>query len=135
MTNKPKATGTTAETAVVKYLRASGWPYADRAALHGGKDIGDVQGTPGLVWEVKAGEAAKSLTDRLIRKWLDETDVETLNANADIGLLVLQRRGFGAMRVGWWWVAQRDGTHYQLRSLESVTTWLRSIGYGNPLEG
>lgn len=48
MTNRPKAIGTAAETAVVRYLAAHGFPAAERRALHGATDLGDITGTPGL---------------------------------------------------------------------------------------
>ena len=35
MTNRSKAIGTAAETAVVRYLAAHGFPAAERRALHG----------------------------------------------------------------------------------------------------
>lgn len=40
MTNRPKAIGTAAETAVVRYLAAHGFPAAERRALHGATDHG-----------------------------------------------------------------------------------------------
>ena len=46
MTNRPKAIGTAAETAVVRYLAAHGFPAAERRALHGATDLGDITGTP-----------------------------------------------------------------------------------------
>ena len=51
MTNRPKAIGTAAETAVVRYLAAHGFPAAERRALHGATDLGDITGTPQIVWE------------------------------------------------------------------------------------
>ena len=41
MTNRPKAIGTAAETAVVRYLAAHGFPAAERRALHGATDLGE----------------------------------------------------------------------------------------------
>ena len=60
MTGRPKDIGTAAETAVVRFLRDNGFPLAERRALHGSTDRGDITGTPGLVWEVKGGDAAKT---------------------------------------------------------------------------
>jgi len=51
--SKAKAKGTSAETAVVKYLIDNGFPYAERRALNGALDLGDITGTPALAWEVK----------------------------------------------------------------------------------
>ena len=69
---RSKDIGTRAETQVVRFLAANGWPSAERRALHGSLDQGDVTGTPGLVWEVKGGEAAKCASDKLISAWFDE---------------------------------------------------------------
>src|SRR5690606_4660297 len=52
---KPRDTGTRAETAVVRYRRDHGWPHAERRALRGNQDAGDITGTPGVCWSVKAG--------------------------------------------------------------------------------
>ena len=60
MTNRPKAIGTAAETAVVRYLAAHGFPNAERRALHGATDLGDITGTPSLCWEVKGGHRIDS---------------------------------------------------------------------------
>ncbi len=49
--NKDK--GTRAETAVVRLARELGFPYAERRALTGGKDRGDITGIPGVVIQVK----------------------------------------------------------------------------------
>ena len=89
---RSKDIGTRAETQVVRFLAANGWPSAERRALHGSLDQGDVTGTPGLVWEVKGGEAAKCASDKLISAWFDEAQVEARNAGADYGFLVVQRR-------------------------------------------
>lgn len=55
MNNSPKAIGTAAETAVVRYLAAHGFPAAERRALHGATDLGDITGTPSLCWETERG--------------------------------------------------------------------------------
>ncbi len=40
--SKSKQKGTAAETAVVKYLKANGFPKAERRALQGNLDKGDI---------------------------------------------------------------------------------------------
>ncbi len=97
---RPKDIGTAAETAVVNYLRENGWPSAERRALHGNTDLGDVTGTPGLVWEVKGGDAAKTASDRQILDWLDETEAERANDRAAFGLLITARY---RKSTGDWW--------------------------------
>ena len=100
MTNRPKAIGTAAETAVVRYLAAHGFPAAERRALHGATDLGDITGTPSLCWEVKGGEAAKDASDKQVAAWLDETREEAGNAGATYGFLIVQRRQKGVR--DWW---------------------------------
>ncbi|ONK10354.1 hypothetical protein [Streptomyces sp. MP131-18] len=81
---KSKAKGTKAETEVVKYLR-QWWPAAERRALSGAKDKGDVAGIPGVVVEVKAAQR------QLIGPWQRETFAEKKHALASACLLVVKR--------------------------------------------
>jgi hypothetical protein len=146
--NKPKAIGTAAETAVARYLAVSGFPHAERRALRGTLDAGDITGTPGICWEVKGGEAAKTASDLLVSNWLYETADEAGNAGADVGVLVMQRRGIGPANAGRWWaaflmpdlVALLGGAPWpgdrlpEVRmSLQSAVLILRTAGYGQPL--
>ena len=100
MTNRPKAIGTAAETAVVRYLAAHGFPAAERRALHGATDLGDITGTPSLCWEVKGGDAAKDASDNQIADWMDEAQTEAGNAGATYGFLIVARR---RKNVRDWW--------------------------------
>lgn len=84
MTTKSKAKGTTAEREVVRYLQ-NWWPAAERRALSGNKDKGDVAGIPGVVVEVKA-----AVTPQLAA-WKRETLVERENAGAKYCALVVKR--------------------------------------------
>lgn len=90
------AKGTKAESDLVTYLKWW-WPYAERRALQGTKDRGDIAGIPGVVWEVKAGSRLE------IPRWLAETRDETANDKAAYGLLVIKPKGVGSTRVGDWW--------------------------------
>lgn len=92
-----RSKGTAAETAVVDYLRAHGHPAAERRALAGAKDRGDISGIPGVVIEVKSAARLE------IPAWLRETKAEQANDGARIGLLVIKPRGIGNTRVGQWW--------------------------------
>lgn len=120
---RSRGIGTGGENDVVKYLIPNGFPYAERRALHGSKDLGDITGTPGLVWEVKCGKAAETAGDALIEKWMAETEAERVNANADIGVLITKRKGYGSTRVGDWWawlpswqaLAVAGGCHFPIR--------------------
>ena len=88
--------GTAAETAVVQFLRRW-WPHTERRALNGQHDRGDIAGLPGVVLEVKA---AKTIT---LAAWTDELTTEIANDNADIGWLVIKRRGT-TNPANWYWI-------------------------------
>ncbi|MFC6017780.1 hypothetical protein ACFP2T_16385 [Plantactinospora solaniradicis] len=103
MKRRPRDIGTAAETATVRYLQAHGWPTAERRALRGNCDAGDITGTPGVCWEVKGGNAARTASDLDIERWMAELAVEFRNAQADVGLLVVQRAGVGPANAGRWW--------------------------------
>lgn len=98
MVNKSKAKGTTTETLVVRYLQENGWRYAERRALAGAQDRGDVSGCPGLAIEVKYGAGTIKMGP-----WLTETGIERLNAGADHGILVVKPFGMGEKNVGNWY--------------------------------
>ena len=140
MSNPQKAKGTRGETAVVKYLRDNGFGLAERRALGGSHDMGDILICPGLIAEVKAGDKAKSFQQSLLEKWMDETRKEHSNADAVVALLIVQRSPYGPERVGMWWcwvtpVVRLAG--YPLREawspLHLVIETLRATGWGDPL--
>ena len=86
MVNKPKVIGTRWETDVVRYLREHGYKEAERRALAGGVDMGDIVNAGPFVWECKA---TKSID---LAGGLDETKAETINADAAFGFLIVKRR-------------------------------------------
>ncbi len=133
MARRPKDIGTSGETAVVKFLQSSGFPYAERRALHGSLDLGDITGTPGLVWEVKAGEAAMTASDNQIIAWLQETETERLNAGAGMATLVVQRRRKNPR--DWWAITTNTLFHFPIwQRLSDRALQLRGFGYGDPIE-
>lgn len=123
---RPRDIGTTAETAVVRIARAYGFPHADRLALHGRMDIGDVGLCPGVVVEVKGGETARNASDLLVDAWLDQTAAERTNAGAEVAFLVVQRRGVGAPNAARWWA------FWRLSWLEQLTSGMRPNEYEHP---
>jgi hypothetical protein len=114
MTNRSKNIGTAAESAVVRACKVNGFPDAERRALAGSMDKGDVLVCPGVIIEVKAGEAAIRASDSLVDKWLAETDAEIVNAEAQIGFLVMKRKGIGPDRADEWWAVMRTHTFAHL---------------------
>jgi hypothetical protein len=146
MKRRPRDIGTAAESATVKYLAANGFPHAERRSLRGHLDAGDITGTPSVCWEVKGGEAAKMASDLTITGWMAELAAETVNAKADVGVLVVQRRGVGPSNAGRWWAYMpafqvgaliTDGNVMAINIpvrmlLADAVTLLRAAGYGEP---
>lgn len=84
--SRSKQKGTSWETAVVRFL-SQFTPTVERRALHGGRDLGDVAGIPGVVIEAKN---EKALT---LAAYVDEAINEGDNANADVAVAWIHRRG------------------------------------------
>lgn len=78
--------GTAWESAVVEYLQAAGFPHAERRALCGVNDKGDIAGIPGVMVECKAEKAID------LAGYMDEVKVQTANAHAQVGVAVVKRR-------------------------------------------
>ncbi len=109
--SRSKQKGTAFERLIADYL-AQYWPYADRAPLTGNKDRGDISGTPGIVWELKNAKTMR------LSEWLEETETERSNADADVGILVVKRRGYG-----------RPSEQYAIVDLGDMIHLLREAGY------
>lgn len=109
---RPRDIGTHTEAAVVRFMRTAGFPHCERRALRGILDAGDITGVPGLAVSVKGGEQAKNASDGLVQTWLDELMAQVANAGADVGVLVIQRRGIGEANAGRWW-AIMPGWQYE----------------------
>lgn len=114
--SKSKQKGTAAETAVVNYMRDHGFPGAERRALNGNADKGDINAGPGLCIEVKAHKRYS------IPEWMTETAIEAINARADYGVLIIKPVGVGTTRTADWWCVM---------SLEQMLNLLRDAGYGD----
>ena len=114
--SKSKQKGTVAESALADYLRFNGYPNAERRALTGANDQGDIAGTGNLVWEVKNQRTYK------IPEWLEETIQETTNAGADFGFLIIKPNGIGLKRVNDWWAVM---------NVDDLLGLLARAGYGS----
>lgn len=144
MKTRPRDIGTRAESAVVRYLQTAGFPHAERRALRGNLDAGDITGCPGICWEVKGGDAAKTASDLTIERWMAELRTETVNADAAVGVLVVQRAGVGPGNAGRWWAympaiqlaelmfgTEVVGGYFPVRMLlADAVALLRAAGYG-----
>ena len=115
--SRAKAKGTAAESALVRFLSGQGFPNAERRALTGQFDQGDVTGTPCLAWEVKNHKTYH------FPAWLKETETERINAEADFGILVVKPNGVGLANAGQWWAVM---------SVADIVNLLRDAGYGDP---
>jgi len=111
--SKQRAKGTSFETAIVRYLQENGFQYAERRALHGEADKGDITGTPGLAWECKNHKTLK------ISEWIRETEQERINAKAEYGFLIVKRAGVG-----------NPGEQYAMMTLDQLCRLLGDAGYG-----
>lgn len=115
--SESKRKGTHCETAVVSFLRTAGFPYAERLALQGAKDRGDVTGIPGIVVECKNEQTY------LWSSWLAEATVEKVNAQADFGIVAAKPRLVGATRTGEWMAGMYSGEFARLLLQAKITTF------------
>ncbi len=107
-----KQKGTAWESSVVQYLRECGWPHAERRALSGYKDMGDIAGVIDVVIECKAAAG------HALAEWLDEATIERDNANARHGVVWFKRRGYTS-----------PGRAFVLMDGETFTNLLAEAGY------
>ncbi len=111
--SRSKQKGTAWETAIVRYLAENGWPHAERRALTGSQDRGDIAGVVGAVIEAKN---CKTMT---LGAWLDEAAIEQANAGADLAAVWHHRRGKASPAEGY--VTMSGATFVRL---------LHAAGYG-----
>lgn len=109
--SKQRAKGTAFETFIVRYLQ-QWWPHAERRALHGTNDKGDITGTPGIVWELKNHKQLR------LSEWLTETENERVNARAKVGVLVVKRRG-----------NNKPEDQYAIVTVRTMTQLLKDAGW------
>lgn len=105
--NRSKRKGTSAETAVVEYMRKCGWENVERRALQGKADKGDIAGTP-VVIEVK------NCAEMQLSQWLKEAAVEADNAGLDVGVVWHKKRG--TTNPGEWYVTMSGNSFIELLS-------------------
>lgn len=86
MANPSKHKGSRFEKDVVDFLAVNGFPYAERRALEGINDRGDIAGVPGVVLECKATREIDLATA------VNEAEREAANAGVDIFAAVIKRR-------------------------------------------
>jgi len=79
--------GAAAENEVVKYLRAHGFPYAEKRLAGSDDPMGDITGIPGVVIEVK-NHATLDLGG-----WVTQLVEELAFTKADVGAVIHKRKG------------------------------------------
>lgn len=139
------------ERELVTYLRTHGWPGAERTVRTGyrvaartSRDRGDIDGTPGVAWQLKDVHESRHY---LVPVWMAETELQRVASGADYGVLVVKRAGHAF--PGEWWafvsletmrrllggenapVAGEDVVRMQL---DTLVVLLRRAGYGDAIE-
>lgn len=114
--------GIKAERDMARYLRANGWPEAERKSDNGWRssdresaDHGDIKNTPRLVWQSKYVADMSDL--QIERAWRD-AQTQAVAAGADFGILVERRPGKTDPGLWWAWVSVWD-----LHNLVSGPNW------------
>lgn len=104
MTNRSKARGTAAESAITKVLIEEGWLHAERRVLAGAADRGDINlgGFPVMI----ESKRCQTIT---IPAWLREVEAEKSNARAEIGVVWHWIRGKGDPRD---WAVTMSGAQF-----------------------
>lgn len=100
---------------VAAFLREEGFPYAERRVLYGANDRGDLTGTPGITWQVKATK------DIDLAEGTKEANQQAAN-NGDVVRILVNK---GRRKP----VADAYGT----LPLWLLTLVLRAAGFGQPL--
>jgi len=113
MASRSKIKGSTAERDIVNYLRASGWPHAERRLAGAADDRGDIAGVVGICIEVK------NCARMELAGWVDEAVLEQANSKSDYGVVWHKRRG--KPNPADWFVTLTGGQFAQL---------LHDAGYG-----
>ena len=89
MSKAAKRKGSQAERDVVVWLKANGYPYADRRVAGATLDKGDISGVLGVTIEVKNHRRMD------LAGWVGELEVEMKNDNAWTGTVIHKRSGKG----------------------------------------
>lgn len=114
--SRSKQKGTKFETAIVGYVAEHGFPHAERRALSGTQDRGDLAGIPGWVIE------AKNCATATLAAWVDEMLAEVANDGAAYGAVWHHRRGKAS-----------PADAYVTMTGAMFVRLIRQAGYGEPL--
>lgn len=84
--SRARAKGTAWESEVVRFLR-EWWPAAERRALAGAKDLGDITGIPGVTFE------CKNVRTAAYPEWVRQAEAERDNAGDQVGVVFAHVNG------------------------------------------
>lgn len=107
-----RAKGTAWESTVAAYLRTRGWLHAERRALGGSNDRGDIAGVPLVVIECKSAQTWDA------SGWLREAELERARDKADLGVVWIKRR-----------MSTSPGAAYVVMDGHTFTELLQKAGY------
>lgn len=99
MTAYHRAKGSSFERLVADYLKAKGFPFADRRVKNGSKDKGDIGGVG-----TEAGRLVlecKNTSKISLGVWAAEAEAERLNDEALAGVVIHKRHGKGKAEDQW----------------------------------
>jgi hypothetical protein len=121
MANRAKQKGTSFETLIKRYLNDNGFVKADRTALKGGDDTGDINGISNKQSGKEVAVQCKNQRKINLSGWLDDTvDQASKIAEDSLPALVVKRVGKGEKAVGETYVVMR---------LSDFATLLKEAGY------
>jgi len=132
--SRSKQKGTAWETAIVRYLNDHGFPNAERRALSGTQDRGDIAGITAHHDALRAAYGlgdvlgrsgvcveAKNCSATSLGAWMDEAIAEQANGGADYAVVWHHRRGKASPGDGF--VTMTGAAWVRL---------IRQAGYGDP---
>lgn len=106
MSSYHRQKGSSFERLVADYLKANGFPFADRRVKNGSKDRGDIGGVG-----TDAGRLVlecKNTSKISLGAWAAEAEVERVNDEALAGLILHKRHGKGKAEDQWVTLTLRD---------------------------
>lgn len=106
MTAYHRAKGSSFERLTADYLKANGFPFADRRVKNGAKDKGDIGGV--MVHGQRVVLEAKNTSRINLGVWAAEAEQERVNDEALAGLILHKRHGKGQPGDQWVTLTLRD---------------------------
>jgi hypothetical protein len=99
MTAYHRAKGSSFERMVADYLKANGFPFADRRVRNGAKDRGDIGGIYAKHQPIVL--ECKNTTRISLGSWAAEAETERVNDKALAGVVIHKRHGKGKAGDQW----------------------------------